>query len=93
MSKSVTFEWWKNIFKSNIIWAWDDSKGHIECSEISMWDCEIITIPSLKVKNSSSRLTHEASVWTLEKKSIENLMIKGFSEEEAIKFMINWILD
>lgn len=93
MSKSVTFEWWTNIFKSNIVWEWDNSKWHIECSEVSMWKCEITTIPSLKVKNPTSRLTHEASVWTLEQKSIENLMIKWFSEEDAIKFMINWILD
>ncbi len=93
ISKSVTFEGGKNIFKSNMVWTWDDTKGHIECSEISMWQCEITTIPALQVKNPSSRLTHEASVWTLEQKSIENLMIKGFEEEEAIKFMINWILD
>ena len=93
ISKSVTFEGWKNIFKSNLVWNWDDTMGHIECSEVSMWKCQITTIPSLQVNNHSSRLTHEASVWTLEKKSIENLMIKGFDEEEAIKFMINWILD
>ncbi len=93
ISKSVTFEGWTNIFKWTIIWEWDDTSGHIECSEISMGQCEITTIPSLQVKNPSSRLTHEAAVWTLEQKSIENLMIKGFSEEEAIKFMINWILE
>jgi len=93
ISKSVTFEGWKNIFKSNLVWNWDETMGHIECSEVSMWKCQITTIPSLQVNNDKSRLTHEASVWTLEKKSIENLMIKGFEEEEAIKFMINWILD
>lgn len=93
VSKSVTFEWWKNSFASTMIWEWVDTKWHTECSEISMWNCEIINIPKLQVKNASSRLTHEASVWTIEKKSIENLMIKGFSEEEAIKFMINGILD
>ena len=93
MSKSVTFEWWKNIFKSNLTWEWDETQGHIECSEVSMGKCQIITIPALDVKNPTSRLTHEAAVWTLEKKSIENLMIKWFSEEEAIKFMINGILD
>jgi len=93
MSKSVTFEWWKNIFKSNMVWDWDDSKWHIECSEVSMWKCQITTIPALEVNNPSSRLTHEASVGTLEQKSIENLIIKGFEEEEAIKFMINGILD
>jgi Fe-S cluster assembly scaffold protein SufB len=93
ISKSVTFEWWKNIFKSHLTWNWDETQGHIECSEISMGKCQITTIPALEVNNPSSRLTHEAAVWTLEQKSIENLMIKGFEEEEAIKFMINWILD
>lgn len=93
MSKSVTFEWWKNIFKWNLVWEGDETQGHIECSEVSMWQCQITTIPALDVLNPSSRLTHEAAVWTLEQKSIENLMIKGFEEEDAIKFMINGILD
>ncbi len=93
MSKSVTFEWGKNIFKSKLVWDWDLTQGHIECSEVSMWQCQITTIPALEVNNPSSRLTHEAAVGTLEQKSIENLMIKGFEEDEAIKFMINGILD
>jgi len=91
-SKTVTYKWWKNIFKWTLIWIWDNTKWHMECDEISMWDCFINTSPSLEVKNPSSRLTHEASVWTLEKKSIENLKVKWFSEEEAISFLINWIL-
>lgn len=93
LSKSITFEWWKNLFQWTLIWEGDNSSGHIDCSEISMWKCEIETIPKLKVLNSSSRLTHEASVWTLERKSIENLMIKWFTEEESIKFLITWILN
>lgn len=93
LSKSVTFEWWLNLFKWTIIWEWDDTSWHIDCSEISMWKCDIETIPRLKVLNPSSRLTHEAAVWTLEKKSIENLMIKWFSEEDAINFLVNWVLD
>lgn len=93
VSKSVTYEWWTNKFKAKMVWVWDNTKGHIECDEISMWNSTISTIPELLVKNSTSRLTHEASVWTLEKKAIENLMIKWFDEEQAVSFLINWILD
>jgi len=93
LSKSVTFEWWKNYFKWTMVWEWANTSWHIDCSEISMWKCEIETIPSLKVLDPSSRLTHEAAVWTLERKSIENLMIKWFSEDEAIQFMVNGVLD
>ncbi len=93
LSKSVTFAWWKNYFKWTIVWDWDNTSWHIDCSEVSMWKCEIETLPCLKVLNSTSRLTHEAAVWTLEKKSIENLMIKGFSEEDAIGFLVNGVLD
>ena len=92
-SKSVTYWWWTNKFKAEMIWNWDDTKGHIECDEISMWNAIISTKPELLVKNPTSRLTHEASVWTLEKKAIENLMIKWFDEEQAISFLVNWILD
>lgn len=93
VSKSVTCDWWTNNFKAKIVWLWDNTKWHVECDEISMWSSVISTIPELLVKNSSSRLTHEASVWTLEQKSIENLMIKWFDEEQAVAFMVNGILD
>ena len=92
-SKSVTYEWWTNNFKWKIVWIWNNTKWHIECDEISMGNCIISTSPSLEVKNPTSRLTHEASVWTLEKKAIENLIIKWFNEEQAIKFLVSWILD
>lgn len=92
-SKSITYDWWTNKFVWTIIWKWDYSKWHIECDEISMWNCFISTSPQLIVENSTSRLTHEASVWTLEKKSIENLLIKWFNEEQAIKMLISWVLD
>ena len=91
-SKTVTYEWWTNSFKGKLIWIWDDTKWHMECDEISMWNCSINTSPSLEVKNPSSRLTHEASVWTLEKKAIDNLKIKWFTEEEAVAFLVNWLL-
>ena len=92
-SKSVTYEGGTNKFVWKLVWKWDNTKGHIECDEISMWNCIISTSPRLEVENPTSRLTHEASVGTLEKKAIENLLIKGFDEEEAIKFLISWILD
>jgi Fe-S cluster assembly scaffold protein SufB len=92
-SKTVTYSWWTNFFKGELIWEWDNTKWHMECDEISMWKCSINTSPSLKVQNPTSRLTHEASVWTLEKKSIENLMIKWFTQEQAINFLVNGILD
>ncbi len=92
-SKSVTYEWWTNKFKGKLVWKWNETKWHIECDEISMWNCVISTSPQLVVENPTSRLTHEASVWTIEKKAIENLLVKGFSEEEAIKFLVSWILD
>jgi Fe-S cluster assembly scaffold protein SufB len=92
-SKSVTYEWWTNKFVWKLVWKWDNTKGHIECDEISMGNCTISTSPQLLVENPTSRLTHEASVWTLEKKAIENLLIKWFDEEQAIKFLISGILD
>jgi len=92
-SKSVTYEGWTNKFIWKLVWKWDQTKWHIECDEISMWKCIISTSPQLFVENPSSRLTHEASVWTLEKKAIENLLVKWFNEEQAIQFLISWILD
>lgn len=92
-SRSVTYSWWTNKFKAKIFWKWDYTKWHIECDEISMWKAVISTMPELLVENPTSRLTHEAAVWTLEKRAIENLLIKWFTEEQAVSFLVNWILD
>lgn len=93
ISKTATYEWWTNSFVWKLYGRWKDTKWHMECDEISLWNCNISTSPTLFVENPSSRLTHEASVWTIEKKAIENLMIKWFNEEEAVKFLVTWLLD
>ncbi len=92
-SKSVTYEWGTNKFIGQIVWKWDNAKGHIECDEVSMWNCVISTSPTLLVENPTARLTHEAAVWSVEKKAIENLMVKGFTEDEAIEFIVKGVLD
>jgi len=93
VSKSATYEWWTNKFVWKIHWIGDNTKGHIECDEISLWKCSISTSPTLFVENPTSRLTHEASVWTIEKKAIENLMVKWFTEDDAVKFLVTGLLD
>jgi Fe-S cluster assembly scaffold protein SufB len=92
-SKSVTYEGGKNIFNWKIIGEWDFTKWHIECDEISLWNALISTTPQLIVKNPTSRLTHEAAVGSIERKSIENLLVKWFTKDEAIDFIVKWILD
>ncbi len=92
-SKSVTYEWWKSKFVAKLIWKWDFARWHIDCSELSLWKCEINTIPELEVLNSTVRFTHEASVWTVEQKTIDNLLIKWFTQDEAIDFIVKWVLD
>ena len=93
ISRSVTYEGWTNKFIWKIYGKWNNTKWHIECDEISLWKCSISTSPTLFVENPTSRLTHEASVGTLEKKAIENLMVKWFSEDDAVAFLINGVLD
>lgn len=91
-SKSITYEWWTNDFKATLIWKWDFCKWHIECDEISIWKWIIKTTPKLEVENPTARLTHEASIWSLEKNAIDNLLIKWLTFDQAINFMISWIL-
>ncbi len=92
-SKSVTYGWGTNKFVGQIIGKWDYTKGHIECDEVSMGNCLISTSPSLIVENPTSRLTHEAAVGSVEKKAIENLMVKWFSQDEAIEFIVKGVLE
>jgi len=55
-SKSITREGWTNIFDWKIIWKGDYCKWHIECDEISLGKCKIVTKPQLIVENPHSWL-------------------------------------
>lgn len=91
-SNSITRENTKNYFKGIMEWIWDNSRWHIECDEILLWNWQIQSLPELKVENPTSRLTHESAIWTLEKENIDNLIIKWLTEEEAVNFLIKWHL-
>lgn len=92
-SKSVSSEWSSNKFVWKMIWEWDKCIWHIDCEEVLLWKGDVQSMPELKVNNPSARLTHEASLWSIEKSAIDNLRAKWLTEEEATDFIVKWVLD
>ena len=70
-----------------------ESKGHIECNEITKGDnVDVYTIPLLKVTNDTSELTHEASIGRVNQLELETLMAKGLNEDEATDMIIKGLI-
>ncbi len=71
-----------------------NSKGHIECNEITKGDMvDVQTIPLLKVTNDTSELTHEASIGRVNQLELETLMAKGLTEDEATDMIIKGLIN
>jgi Fe-S cluster assembly scaffold protein SufB len=70
-----------------------ESKGHIECNEVTKGDSvDVYTIPLLKVTNDTSELTHEASIGRVNQFELETLMAKGLSEDDATDMIIKGLI-
>ncbi len=80
-------------YEGKIIGEGQDSKGHIDCSEIVTDNAVAVSKPELEVINETSRLTHEAAVGRIEEEKIKLLMAKGLTKEQAINKIIVGLLE
>ena len=71
-----------------------NSRGHIDCYEVVQGEkARAVSTPKISVKDSRSRVTHEAAIGRINKKELETLMARGLTEEEAVDLIVNGILD
>ncbi len=68
-------------------------RGHIDCSEVVRGEgVEVKAIPIVVVNHPTAKITHEASIGSIDKKQLETLMARGLSEEEAVEVIVKGLL-
>jgi len=100
-------EWSKGIAKSRIVNTEESSsevlgevvgnaahsRGHIDCTEIVEGDHALASaVPLVKVTHPLAKVTHEASIGSVDKQQMETLMARGLEEHEAIDVIVKGLL-
>jgi len=68
-------------------------KGHLDCQGLLVEKgSSILLEPRLTCNNKEAQITHEASVGKISEEQLNYLRMRGFSETEAIKLIINGFL-
>ena len=78
-----------NIMKASAPYA----RGHIDCKEIVQENGSAVSIPIVKVINPKARITHEAAIGSIDVKQLETLMARGIKKSEAIKSIIDGLMN
>jgi Fe-S cluster assembly scaffold protein SufB len=66
--------------------------GHMDCTEIVRGDAMARNVPMVIVRDDRARVTHEASIGSVNKRELETLMARGLDEEEAVDIIIRGML-
>lgn len=70
----------------------EGARGHVDCVELVMNGAHAKAIPVVDVLNEKAKVTHEASIGTVDKKQLNTLMAKGLSPEEATDVIVKGYL-
>lgn len=70
----------------------EGARGHVDCVELVMNKAHARAIPVVDVLNVRAKVTHEASIGTVDKKQLNTLMSKGLSLEEATNVIVRGYL-
>lgn len=69
------------------------SRGHIDCTEIVEGnDALASAVPLVKVTHPLAKVTHEASIGSVDKQQMETLMARGLDEDQAIDVIVKGLL-
>ncbi len=68
------------------------ARGHVDCKEIIQDDGVVRAVPIVQASHPKARITHEASLGSVDKKQLETLMSRGLSEDNAVDLIIEGLL-
>jgi len=89
VSKIVARDSSKIVSRLRIDAKGDKSRGFAECSALMLSEsANVTTIPELISSIDSAEVYHEASIGKLRGEELEYLLLKGFSEQEAIALLV-----
>jgi len=92
-TRIVNTEYSKSEVLGEVIGNGESSRGHIDCTEIIEGpNAQASAIPLLRVTNSTSKVTHEAAIGSVDKNQVETLMARGLSENDAIDVIVKGLL-
>ncbi|MDH5575407.1 MAG: SufD family Fe-S cluster assembly protein, partial [Nitrospirota bacterium] len=68
------------------------ARGHVDCREIIKDRAVGRAIPIVQVTHPEAKVTHEASIGTVDKKELETLMAHGLDPEQATELIVSGML-
>lgn len=68
------------------------ARGHVDCREIIKDRAVGRAVPIVQVTHSEAKVTHEASIGTVDKKELETLMAHGLDPEQATELIVSGML-
>ncbi len=68
------------------------ARGHVDCMEIVKDHAVAKAYPLVQVTHPLAKVTHEASIGSVDKRQMETLMAHGLSPEEAVEVIVKGIL-
>ena len=77
---------------NKLIASGEHSIGHVDCKEVIKGNAVASAFPMVEVKHPKARVTHEASIGSVDNKQLETLMARGLTEEEASDLIIEGLL-
>ncbi|NLW49680.1 MAG: SufBD protein [Candidatus Brocadiaceae bacterium] len=66
--------------------------GHVDCKEIVMDRAIARATPIVDVRHPLARVTHEASIGSVDSRQMETLMARGLTEEDAVDMIVRAML-
>jgi hypothetical protein len=78
--------------KNTLIASAPLARGHVACREIVRRKAIASAVPIVEVQHPRARVTHEASIGSVDAKQLESLMGRGLTEEEATGQIIEGLL-
>lgn len=68
------------------------ARGHVDCREIIKDRAVGRAVPIVQVTHPEAKVTHEASIGTVDKKELETLMAHGLDPEQATELIVSGML-
>lgn len=96
LSKGISTGKGVNVYRGlvNILPGAENARNHTQCDSLLLGgDCEANTFPYITVKNPTAVVEHEATASKVSEEQLFYLQARGFSQEEAVKLIINGYCD
>ncbi|MFH1681015.1 MAG: SufD family Fe-S cluster assembly protein [Candidatus Eisenbacteria bacterium] len=68
------------------------ARGHVDCKEIVQDQATASAVPIVEVNHPKARVTHEASIGSVDSKQLETLRARGLTEDDAVERIIQGLL-